>query len=291
MNTDKSGLVLEGGGLQGAFTIGVLDAFMEGNLFFPYAIGVSAGAINGLSYIARQPKRAFHCNILSLKEHAYVGIGHFLKGKGYIDLEWLIRTYPEQTFPLDFRTYSASRERFVMVTSNCLTGEAEYFEEKSDKDRVLDICEASGSLPVMCPVKHLDGIPMTDGGVCDSIPLLHTINEGYIDNVVILTRNKGYRKPQRDFNLPAFLLRKYPEIRRKLILRYKLYNEQLDYVEELESKGKVRVIRPQKRMNVTRTTTDIRKLERLYWEGLEEGRRFIEENRQGHQGWGDKSLL
>ena len=78
MNTDKSGLVLEGGGLRGAFTIGVLDAFMEGNLFFPYAIGVSAGAINGLSYIARQPKRAFHCNILSLKEHAYVGIGHFL---------------------------------------------------------------------------------------------------------------------------------------------------------------------------------------------------------------------
>ena len=185
MNTDKSGLVLEGGGLRGAFTIGVLDAFMEGNLFFPYAIGVSAGAINGLSYIARQPKRAFHCNILSLKEHAYVGIGHFLKGKGYIDLEWLIRTYPEQTFPLDFRTYSASRERFVMVTSNCLTGEAEYFEEKSDKDRVLDICEASGSLPVMCPVKHLDGIPMTDGGVCDSIPLLHTINEGYIDNVAV----------------------------------------------------------------------------------------------------------
>lgn len=279
MNIDKSGLVLEGGGLRGAFTIGVLDAFMEGNMFFPYTIGVSAGAINGLSYIAHQPKRAFHCNILSLKEHGYVGIHHFLRGKGYINLEWLIRTYPEQTFPLDFRTYSASPQRFVMVTSNCLTGEAEYLEEKSNKKKLLDICEASGSLPIMCPIKYLNGIPMTDGGVCDSIPLPHTINEGYTDNVVVLTQNKGYRKPQKDFNLPPFVLRKYPVIRQKLIKRYKMYNEQIDFVEELERKGKVQIIRPLKQMQVTRTTTDMKKLISLYFEGLDEGKRFIKENR------------
>lgn len=58
---------------------------------------------------------------------------------------------------------------------------------------------------------------MTDGGVCDSIPLLHALNERYTNNVVILTQNKGYRKPEKDFYLPPFLLRKYPVIRHKLI--------------------------------------------------------------------------
>lgn len=277
MNMDNSGLILEGGGLRGAFTTGVLDAFMENSLFFPYTIGVSAGAINGLSYIARQKKRALHCNILSLQEHNYIGIGHFLKGRGYINLKQLIRTYPEQTFPFDFATYSASKQRFVIVISNCLTGEAEYFEEKRNENKLFDICEASGSLPILCPIKYLNGIPMTDGGVCDSIPLLHTLNEGYTNNVVVLTQNKGYRKLEKDFYLPSFLLRKYPAIRHKLIKRYKMYNEQLDFVEELERKGKVFVIRPLKKMQVTRTSTNMKKLTNLYFEGVKEGKKFIED--------------
>lgn len=269
------GLVLEGGGLRGAFTMGVLDAFMKRDIYFPYVIGVSAGANIGLSYIARQYGRAFHCNIELLKKYNYVGLKHFFRGKGYINLEYVLRTYPKQSFPLDFETYRNVKERFVIVTSNCLTGEAEYWEEKADEERLMDICQASCSLPVMCPVKLLNGIPMTDGGVCDSIPIHHAINEGYKNNVVILTQNKGYRKPQKDFYLPRFVLNKYPAIRKKLSLRYKLYNEELDYVEELERRGNVQVIRPRKKLEVTRTTTDFIKLEHLYQEGFYEGVRFL----------------
>ncbi|WP_278701327.1 patatin-like phospholipase family protein [Phocaeicola sartorii] len=277
METYNKGLVLEGGGLRGAFTIGVLDAFMKRKVYFPYVIGVSAGANIGLSYIARQYGRAFHCNIELLKKYNYVGLKHFFRGKGYINLEYLLRTYPQQFFPFDFEAYRRAKERFVMVTSNCLTGEAEYWEEKNNEYHLMNICQASCSLPVMCPVRYLNGIPMTDGGVCDSIPILHAINEGLKNNVVILTQNKGYRKPQKKFYLPRFVLNKYPAIRKKISLRYKLYNEELDYVEELERKGIVHIIRPQRKLEVTRTTTNFAKLERLYQEGFYEGVKFLDD--------------
>ena len=59
----KTGLVLEGGGMRGVFTSGVLDAFMKHDLYFPYTVAVSAGACNGMSYISRQPRRARISNI------------------------------------------------------------------------------------------------------------------------------------------------------------------------------------------------------------------------------------
>ena len=124
-----------------------------------------------------------------------------------------------------------------MVTSNCLTGQAEYYEEKQDEKRLVDILRASCSLPVMCPMAWVDGKPMVDGGVCDSIPLRHAMEDGYERNVLVLTRNKGYRKAAKDFYLPGFIYRQYPAIREQLRLRYRHYNEQLDLVEQLEAEG------------------------------------------------------
>lgn len=92
-----------------------------------------------------------------------------------------------------------------MVTSNCLTGKAEYFEEKKDKNRLVDICCASCTLPVLCPVAYVDGVPMVDGGVCDAIPIQRAIDDGFRKNVIILTRNKGYRKKDKNFYLPGFI--------------------------------------------------------------------------------------
>ncbi len=51
------GLVLEGGGMKGLYTAGVLEYFMEKNLFFPYVVGVSTGACMGATYLSRQKGR------------------------------------------------------------------------------------------------------------------------------------------------------------------------------------------------------------------------------------------
>lgn len=275
MKVKSTGLILEGGGLRGAFTTGVLDSFMKHEIQFPYTIGVSAGANNGMSYIAKQYSRSFYCNIFLLRKYNYVGLRHFLNGKGYINLQYLIKDYPEKYMPLDFEAIKNSKDRFVMVTSNCITGEPEYFEERTNKERLLDICQASCSLPILCPEKYIDGIPMLDGGVCDSIPVCRAREDGFLNNVVILTKPKEYRKPNKKFYLPKFLLHKYPKLRDQLVMRYIGYNEILDYIDELENKGYVYVIRPKGDMRVTRTTTNYHLLKELYDEGRMEGEKFI----------------
>ncbi|MDH6356593.1 patatin family protein [Parabacteroides sp. PF5-9] len=269
---NQTGLVLEGGGMRAIFTVGVLDYFMDHNIWFPYVIGVSAGVSNGISYASRQRGRSKYSNIDLLEKRNYIGLKHFLRGKGYIDMDFLFYEYPDKHYPLDYETYFNSADRFVMVTSNCLTGEAEYFEEKKDPKRLVDICKASCSLPVMCPVTYVDGIPMVDGGVCDAIPIQRSIDDGYTKNVVILTRNKGYRKPEKDFYLPGFIYRKYPALRDKLRLRYRNYNRVLDYIEQLEADGHIIVIRPESPIEVGRTEKDTQKLSTLYDEGYECGK-------------------
>ena len=264
---NQTGLVLEGGGMRGVFTCGVLDYLMDHDIRFPYTIGVSAGACNGLSYMSRQRGRGKYSNIDLLEKYNYIGLKHLLRKRNIMDFDLLFHEFPEHILPYDYDAYFSSPERYVMVTSNCLTGEANYFEEKEDKHRVIDIVRASSSLPFVCPIAYVDGVPMLDGGIVDSIPLQRAMDEGYTRNVVVLTRNRGYRKESKDMRIPPFIYRKYPKMREALSLRSKLYNEQLDLVERLEDEGRITVIRPLKPVQVDRIERNISKLTDLYEEG------------------------
>ena len=122
----------------------------------------------------------------------------------------------------------------------------------------------------MCPIVTVDNEPMLDGGLADSIPILRARSLGFDNNVVVLTRNKGYRKPpSRMDKLPPFIYKQYPELRKTIENRGILYNEQLDLVEELEAKGEIVVIRPEKPIQVDRIERNIKKLQDLYDEGYE----------------------
>jgi len=271
----KYGLVLEGGGMRGVFTCGVLDYFMDNDIYFPYAIGVSAGACNGLSYMSRQRGRAKYSNIDLLEKYRYIGLRHFIKKKNIMDFDLLFKEFPEKIIPYDYDAYFLSENRFEMVTTNCLTGKPEYFEEKENKDRLLDIVRASSSLPLMCPVSYVDDVPMLDGGICDSIPVQRAIDTGFDRNIVVLTRNHGYRKEKKDIKIPSFVYRKYPAIREVLSRRNTIYNDQLELVEKLEDKGKVLVIRPEQPVEVDRIEKDVKKLRDLYDHGYDCARKVI----------------
>lgn len=266
---DRSGLVLEGGGMRGVFTCGVLDNFMERGIRFPYTIGVSAGACNGLSYMSGQRGRAKYSNINLLEKYKYIGWKHLLKKRNIMDFDLLFQEFPEHILPYDYETYFHTPERYVMVTTNCLTGEANYFEEKQSKERVIDIVRASSSLPFVCPISYVDRIPMLDGGIVDSIPLVHAREDGYAHNVVVLTRNRGYRKEIQGTKVPSFIYRKYPLLREAINRRSVVYNEQLEFVERLEDEGEIIVIRPQMPIVVDRIERDIKKLTALYEEGYQ----------------------
>lgn len=263
----RSGLILEGGGMRGVFTCGVLDNFMDRGIRFPYTIGVSAGACNGLSYMSGQRGRAKYSNIDLLDKYRYIGLKQLLLKGNIMDFDLLFHKFPNEIIPYDYETYAQCTERYEMVTTSCETGKACYFDEKSSPERIIDIVKASSSLPFVCPITYVDGQPMLDGGIADSIPLLRARSLGYDNNVVVLTRNKGYRKPDKPGFVPPFMYRKYPALREAIRRRNTLYNEELGLVESLEEKGELIVIRPQAPIVVDRMERDVQKLLDLYNEG------------------------
>lgn len=271
----KTGLVLEGGGMRGVFTSGVLDAFMKYDLYFNYVVAVSAGACNGLSYMSRQPRRARMSNIDMLVKYDYIGLRHLVTQGCIFDPELLYDRFPNELIPYDYDTYFASPSTFEMVVTNCNTGRAEYLTEKDgDRQRLLDICRASSSLPYVSNVIDVDGRPYLDGGIVDSIPVGRAIDMGYDRNVLVLTRNRGYRNTSKDRKIPKFIYKKYPRLRVALSRRIAEYNHQLDMVEEMEDKGLVDVIRPLRPMDVDRIEKDEKKLEALYEEGFQLGENY-----------------
>lgn len=272
----KTALVLEGGGMRGVFTSGVLDAFMKHDLTFPYIVAVSAGACNGMSYVSHQPRRARISNIDYLARYKYIGLRHLVTQGCIFDRELLYDKFPNQYLPFDFDTFFSSPMTFEMVTTNCLTGQPMYLSERHDRQRALDIVRASSSLPYVSKIVDVDGIPMLDGGIVDSIPLQHAIDMGHPTNVLVLTRNRGYRNTGKDMKIPRFIYRKYPRLRVALSRRLAAYNAQLEYVERMEDEGRVICIRPERPMEVDRIEKDIAKLERLYEEGFTLGERFCE---------------
>ncbi|MBQ8812184.1 MAG: patatin family protein [Bacteroidales bacterium] len=261
-------LVLEGGGLRGVFSCGVLDCFMKHGVRFPFTVGVSAGACNGLSYMSGQAGRAKASNIDLMDRHHYVGLKYLITQGCIMDFKLLFEDFPERIIPYDYDAYFSNPDRFVMVTTNCLTGKAEYFEEKSSARRVMDIVRASSSLPFVTKISYVDGVPMLDGGIADSIPVEYAFSQGYDKAVVILTRNKGYRKKVGKSLITRLFYRKYPALQKAIAERNAVYNRTMDLIERLEEEGKIIVIRPVRPVEVGRMEKNTAKLRALYDEGF-----------------------
>ena len=268
--------------MRGVFTSGVLDAFMKYKLYFHYIVAVSAGACNGLSYASRQPRRARISNIDMLAKYDYIGLRHLVTQGCIFDPDLLYHRFPSELIPFDYEEYfrnCRNGDIFEMVVTNCQTGFAEYLSESSgDTHRLNALARASSSLPYVSKIVEVDGKELLDGGIVDSIPILRSIETGHDTNVVISTRNKGWRDTGRDHKQPKFIYRNYPRLRVALSRRIEAYNRQLDLVDELEEQGKILVIRPEEPIVVGRMEKDVAKLEHLYEEGFRVGEQFVKEH-------------
>ena len=242
------GLVLEGGGMRGSYTAGVLSAFEDNDVYFPSIYGISAGACNAVDYVSRQPGRTRDCMIPTDRSNSYYfGIRKFIKEKSLMDMDMVFDRYPNEIYPFDYDTYFASDIECEIVTTNCVTGRAEYMTEDSDKQRLMKICRASCSMPLICPMVNVDGIPYLDGGLADSIPIERAMEIGNGKSIVILTRNPGYRKkmPSRaTVQLYRRAYKKYPNLIRSIVNRSIVYNRTMKLLEQQEAEGKIFVLRP-----------------------------------------------
>lgn len=272
-------LVLEGGGSKGAFTVGVLDCFMDKNINFPYVVAVSAGAITGINYISGQRGRARETTVDMINKKDLISLKNIFTNHSIFDLELMFDKLPNEIVPFDYEAYFNSDKRIAITVTNCNTGKPMYLEEKKDAKRLMDLLKASAALPFMTPIVEIDSIPYLDGGVADPLPIIEAINNGYDKVVVVSTKPYGYRKSKSGFerNLSILFYNKYPNIVKAMVSKYKRYNKQIDYIEKLENDGKIVVLRPEDEYVVSRTEKDFEPLDKLCKHGYEVAEKKIEE--------------
>lgn len=265
----RTALVLQGGGLRGAFTAGVLDVFIENDIEFDVVFGTSAGALTGISYVSKQPGIAFRILYDYAKDRHFGSISNLLKTRSYFNSDYLFKDIFIEGVAFDFEKFAASPEQFYCVTTSLKDAQAYYFSK--DRDDFFASClSASMSLPLISSPIEIDGELHLDGGNSEPIPFSKPLELGYEKIVIIGTREKEYRKKPSKRTIIALNKKMYSNypIYLNAILDYSnLYNKKVSEIEKLEKEGRVFVIQPLEKVEVSRTEKNKKKIRDLYEKG------------------------
>lgn len=272
-------LVLEGGGMRGAYSSGVLDAIYDAGLKFGGYAGTSAGATHLCSFLSEQRERNKRIDTVHSKDPRYRGFKWLLKTGDFFPREFCYVTIPREVDPFDYAKFeeNAKVSPFYCVTTNVETGEGEYLlTQEVDKGDGLECVRASASLPLMSKIVELRGKKLLDGGIADSIPFQFMERQGFAKQVVILTQQDGYvKKPNPMIPLFKLVYRKYPKFVVAAATRHIRYNEATARLKEYEAAGKSFVFRPSEPFQISRLEKDTNKLVELYEMGLRDGKRLL----------------
>ncbi len=263
----NTGLVLEGGGMRGLYTAGVLRYLMEQDIYVPYTIGVSAGACNGSSYISRQIDRNYKANIDYVSHPEYISFKRFLRNRELFGMDLIFDKIPNELVPFDMKAFCEAKEQFVVGVTDCVTGEPVYYDKKHLRKDIKTILRASSSVPYFAPEISYDGRILLDGGVADPIPIRKSEADGNTKNIVVLTGNKGLMKGLSFGWVFKKKYRNYKGLIKALYNRHILYNDTIRYLEEQEEKGHVVLIRPIEKIDASRVERNPKKLKMLYNHG------------------------
>ncbi len=263
----QAGLVLEGGGMKGMYTAGVLEFFLDKDIEYSSCYGVSAGACHLCSFLSKQKKRAYRVAVNYLDNKKYCGAFSLLTTGDLFGVDMCYDLIPNYLDPYDFETFEKYEGKAYAVVTNIRTGEAEYIQLK-DMHEDIQAVRASSSMPLVSRKVKIGDEYYLDGGIADSIPIARSIADGNEKNVVIMTKETGFiRKPESNLAILKARYAKYPKVYERMKERDKQYNRTLDYLDEMEKEGKVFIIRPKRKSEVGRVEKDRSKLDALYEEG------------------------
>ena len=278
----KTGRVLEGGALRAIFSSGVCDGLLEGNVMPDYLVGVSAGISYGVSYLSRQPRRNLEVVTTYAPDHRYMGMNNLAdkNNRSYFGLKFAYDTIPNELIPFDYDAFAAYPGQVEAVVTNLNTGKADYFEV-ARRERNNLLLQATCAMPLMFPIYHINGQPYLDGGVADSIPWKHAMEQGCDRVMVVMTHPRSYvRRDEKLMPLIRKTYREYPNFVAAMESRARRYNEDRERIFELERQGKLLVIAPESTMGVSRTERDPDKLRLLWGHGYQAAVDRLEEVRE-----------
>lgn len=267
-------LVLEGGAFRGIYTQGALDALMQNNVNVQTVVGVSAGAMSGLTYTSGQIGRSARINLGYRHNPDYIGLGAMRRDHGITGFTFAFHDY-DKIDPLDRDAFFSPKRRFIAVATNIDTGEAEFLERDGCSD-ILKAIQASATVPYVSQAVELDGKRYLDGGIAMAIPVNWALEQGFEKVMVIRTRNREYRKAE---GSPDLLIDaeygKHPALAAQLKSQHARYNALVDHLDKLEEQGRILVLAPQDPVNIARFEGDMEKLGALYWRGWREANELM----------------
>ena len=235
-----TGLVLEGGTFRGIYSAGIMDAFLEEGIEFPYVVGVSAGISNGVSYVSKQFGRNLEIMDKFRNDKRYIGVGNYKKHKSLFGLDFVYGEVPQQLVPFDYETFRQYEGKCLVGVTNALTGKPEFLDAKTDNEN-FEFLRASCAIPGYFPAIMINDTPYYDGGLASPIAVKQALKDGCSKVVIILTQPEGFVKKCGK--------RKYPQIEMLLLARHKIYNKQIEFCNELEKRGKAIIFRPEYKLD------------------------------------------
>lgn len=273
----QAGLVLEGGGMKGAYTTGVLDFFLEKGIEFSRVYGVSAGAIHMMSYLSKQRKRSINIGIKYAKDKRYCSVESLVRTGDIFNADMCYNLIPRKYDPFDNETFLRYKGKAFAVVTNIETGKPEYLRIKDGFDDLQKI-RASASLPLVSRNVEIDGKLYLDGGISDAIPIQKSILDGNEKNIVVLTKEVGYvRQPSSQLGVIKMRYAKYPKVYELMKNRHIAYNQTMDFLHRQQENGQAFVIQPKKPSDVGRLEKDPKKIEALYMEGYRDAEACYEQ--------------
>lgn len=271
----KVGLVLEGGAMRGMYTAGVLDTFLENNIEVNGIIGVSAGVLFGVNYLSKQKGRVIRYNKRFINDRRYMGLWSLLTTGNIINKEFSFYEVPQKLDVFDNDTFMKSKIDFWATVTNMETGNAEYIK-LDDLFAQMEVLRATSAMPYVSKIVELENGKYLDGGISDSIPVEKCKELGFDKVIVVLTRPLDYRKRKPKEFLAKTYYRKYPKFAKTLNNRYKMYNETVEKIIDMENKKEIFVIRPTRLVKVKRIEKDPNKLQEMYELGIEDAKNSLE---------------
>ncbi|NQX57964.1 patatin-like phospholipase family protein [Paenibacillus qinlingensis] len=270
------GLFLEGGGMRGIYTAGVLDYWLKEQVYFPSVLTVSSGTWAATSYLSRQPGRSRKFMMDCATDPRAASIRNWFTKGSMFGMDFLFEEVPKKLLPFDYDTYFQSDQRLISILTDLESGGA-FFATNRETQTPYDLkmmLAASISLPIIGKAVKWQGRQLFDGGVANSLPLSKLREEGYERIVIVLNKERGYRKKyDTSERIAGILHRKHAAFVDALKTRYLRYNMDMEEIERLEDEGQIFVIRPSEPMPISRMSRELPLLNKAYRMGYADAKR------------------
>lgn len=265
----KIGLVLEGGGLRGAYTAGALSWFVKEKIHFDYAAGISSGAQHLSYFLSEDAESLKQMAVVAGAEQLNVGLKPFFKEGQLVGYNQL-QDYVVNNVPLKHDVIKNSPTEGEIGIFDLEGGKTRWVNTKNLDDQFI-MLKAASLIPIAGKPVVIDGKKYVDAGVEHMIPIKRSLEKGVDKHLVITTKPQSYERSQTGWPTNLFMslfYRKYTAFRDYVKNRRNIYYEQKGLINDLVKEGKALELYPSKSFDIGRFGGDRDQLNDLFTLGF-----------------------